>query len=173
LSELIITRGLPGCGKTTWAEQWVRNDLTRRARVERDQLRKMLHFGEWRGRDTEDTIVMVETYMAADLLNRGISVVVSDTNLDEKTFGMWQRQAAGMHNVQFRVKDFRNVPLETCLERNAQRTGKEFIPKDVILRMYNQHIKHLPKPEAIDIQAERAKMTPEERFEYDYPDFEG
>jgi hypothetical protein len=40
VSKLIITRGLPGSGKTTWARQQVRF-----VRVNRDDLREMLHGG--------------------------------------------------------------------------------------------------------------------------------
>ena len=35
-----------------------------------------------------------------------------------------------------------NVPLSTCLARNAKRTGRERVPKDVITDMYN----HMTEP---------------------------
>lgn len=138
--ELIVTRGLPGSGKSTWAKQWVSEDLKYRARVERDQLRNMMHDGEWRGNDTESQVTAVQEVMIRTLLRQGVSVVVSDTNLIPKVFDRLQRIAES-EGVLFGVKDFRNLPLDTVLKQNAQRTGKEFIPKDVILRMYNQHIK--------------------------------
>ena len=40
--ELVVTRGLPASGKTTWAQAWVADDPTRYARVSRDDLRAML-----------------------------------------------------------------------------------------------------------------------------------
>jgi hypothetical protein len=43
--KLVITRGLPGCGKTTRARAWVAEDPSRRVRVNRDDLRTMLSGG--------------------------------------------------------------------------------------------------------------------------------
>ena len=42
---LVITRGLPGSGKSTWARQWVSQDPAHRAEVNRDSLRLMMHGG--------------------------------------------------------------------------------------------------------------------------------
>lgn len=170
--ELVVTRGLPGCGKSTWAKAWVDKDVTHRARVERDQLRNMMHNGVWKGRATEDQIVIAQTAIVGGLLLEEISVVVSDTNLPEHVFDMWKGHAERM-GVKFTVKDFRQVPLETVLKQNAQRTGKEFIPKHVILDMNAKYIKRDKPKKPVDIQAVRAKMTERERFEYNNPDFEG
>lgn len=138
--ELVVTVGLPGCGKSTWAKDWVAKNVVVRAHVERDQLRNMLHFGEWKGRATEDTVVLAQHAMIRALLRDGISVVVSDTNLDPRVFAQLD-QLATDERVVFVEKSFRDVPLAVCLERNAKRTGKEFIPKEAILRMYNTYIK--------------------------------
>ena len=42
-STLIVTRGLPGAGKTTRALRWVAEDPEHRARVGTDQIAAMLH----------------------------------------------------------------------------------------------------------------------------------
>jgi len=170
MTELVVTRGLPGCGKSTWAKAWVAKDVAHRARVERDQLRAMMHDSVWKGQDTENQIRLVQEQAIISLLRSGVSVVVSDTNLIPHVFDSLKNlaQAEGVTLV---VKDFRNVPLETVLKQNAQRTGKEFIPEDVIQKMYDKHIKHLPKPKVH--RPDFSKMTKRERFEYRYPDFEG
>jgi len=41
MATLIVTRGLPGSGKTTAATAWVAEEPLRRARVERDEIRSM------------------------------------------------------------------------------------------------------------------------------------
>jgi len=138
--ELVVTRGLPGCGKSTWAKAWVAENVTHRARVERDQLRNMMHDGVWKGRATEDQVVLGQLAMVSALLTGGVSVVVSDTNLHEGVFNQLEALAKQL-DVEFTVQDFRDLPLDVCLKRNAQRTGKEFIPKHVILDMYNKYIK--------------------------------
>jgi len=35
MTTLAITRGLPACGKTTWAREWVEHDPTDRVRAGR------------------------------------------------------------------------------------------------------------------------------------------
>ena len=47
MTNLIITRGLPGCGKTTYARAWVAEDREHRARVNRDDIRAMLEDGQF------------------------------------------------------------------------------------------------------------------------------
>src|SRR5262249_18315609 len=45
MPTLIITRGLPASGKTTWARERLRTTALRAARVNRDDLRRVLHGG--------------------------------------------------------------------------------------------------------------------------------
>ena len=42
MPKLILTRGIPASGKSTWAKAWVQEDPQRRVRVNRDDLRRML-----------------------------------------------------------------------------------------------------------------------------------
>lgn len=140
--ELIVTRGLPASGKSTWAKAWVAEDPRHRARVEKDQLRAMMHDSVWLGKHTEDQVNLVEYNMVYDLLKEGISVVVSDTNLDVYTFDKWKDMSENtkLTHVEFSVQDLRDVPLQVCLDRNAKRAGKEFIPVEAIMSMYNRNI---------------------------------
>lgn len=137
--ELIVTRGLPASGKSTFAKAWVSENPRKRARVEKDQLRAMMHDSVWLGRHTENQVNLVQHASVRSLLLEGISVVVSDTNLDVNTFNKWRDLAAGV-NAKFIMQDFRDVPLQVCLDRNAKRTGKEFIPVEAIMGMYNRNI---------------------------------
>lgn len=138
--KLIMTVGLPGCGKSTYAREWVAQNVRHRARVERDQLRAMMHDSVWKGDATERQIVAVQKLAVEELLTSGVSVVVSDTNLTKENQDLW-RDIAKRCKVQLVVKDFRNVPLEQVLAQNAQRTGKQFIPVEVITNLYNRYIK--------------------------------
>jgi predicted kinase len=140
MTELVVTVGLPASGKTSWAKEWVAQDVRNRARVERDQLRAMMHDSIWKGHHTEDKIVLAQRSMTKELLRHGVSVVVSDTNLHPDVMESWKDLAKAV-GVPVRVVDFLDVPLETCLKRNAQRAGTERISEDTILSMYNRYIK--------------------------------
>lgn len=143
MTELIVCRGIPGSGKSHWAKAWVAEDVRNRARVERDALRAMMHESVFKGSHTEKQIILVEYNMVCDLLKSGVSVVVSDTNLDVTTFNKWKDLPADNNfvNVKFSMQDFRDVDLNLCLTRNRAREGKARVPEEVILNMYNRYIK--------------------------------
>lgn len=42
MNRLIICRGLPASGKTTWAKEWVMKDPGNRVRINLDDIRSML-----------------------------------------------------------------------------------------------------------------------------------
>lgn len=121
MSALTICRGLPGSGKTTWAKTWVAEDPGQRARVNRDDLRAMLHDGVHIKGATEPRIIAARDAQITALLRAGVDVVCDDTNLPLRTVrdlvAIAQRAGADVS-----VQDFTGVPLDVCIERDAART---------------------------------------------------
>jgi predicted kinase len=150
VTALIITRGLPGSGKTTCARAWVAGDRAHRVRVNRDDLRAMLDDGEFEKGVTEPRILAVRDAAILGALARGLDVICDDTNLPQRTARdlarLAKRAAAG-----FYVYDYTNVPLETCLERNASRTDKTPVPEAAVRGMHARYLAGrtypLPLPE--------------------------
>lgn len=137
--ELLATRGLPGCGKTTFAEGWVAEDRAARARVSRDDTRRMLH-GGWYGTPEFERQVTVVTHGAIlGLLRLGVSVVEDSTNLDD-VYLLVLSEIAAQAGVGFRVADFRHVPFEVCVARDARREGPARLGRAKILAMYERHL---------------------------------
>ncbi len=143
MATLMITRGLPASGKTTFAKNWVGEDPDHRARINRDDLRSMAH-GEWR-QETERQIQAIRDAAVASLLKRDISVVVDDTNLPSRS-ARDLRKLAVFNGAEFEVMDLTNVELETCLKRNAQRDDKKPVPEDWIRTQYQKYIAGRPYP---------------------------
>jgi predicted kinase len=89
MTRLLITRGLPGSGKTTFA----RTLQPLVTRVSRDDLRRMLHgrimLTDW----AEAQVTAVERGIVETLLGRGASVIVDDTNLRRTTVKAWRDAA--------------------------------------------------------------------------------
>lgn len=140
MSKLIITRGLPGSGKSTFARAWVSEDPARRAEVNRDQIRRMLHDGIYlAGRDgTEPAVTAVRDAAIAALLRRGLDVVCSDTNLPQRV-ARDLRHLADSANADFEVQDFTNIPADVCIERDQER-GAEAVGAEVIMGMHSRYL---------------------------------
>jgi predicted kinase len=150
VSTLIITRGLPGSGKTTHARAWVAGDREHRARVNRDDLRQMIDEGEFVDKVTEPRILAARDALILGLLGKGLDVICDDTCLPQRTARDLARLAKRAH-ASFCVYDYTHVPLETCLERDAVRTDKKPVGEDVIRGMHQRYLAGktypLPQPE--------------------------
>lgn len=114
--KLLMLKGLPASGKSTYAEEVCKEQNWKR--VNRDLLRAMLHFDKWSGQNEGITVEM-EIALVTKLLNNGINVVVDDCNLNPKNREMWARVAKEC-NAKFETREF-DTPWEECIERDAKR----------------------------------------------------
>lgn len=141
-TTLVVTRGIPGSGKTHWAREWVAEDPIGRARVNRDDYRMMLHNSD--GLSPNETAITVARDGAiASLLRQNISVVCDDTNLRAK-YVRDLRRIATAAKVEFEVVDLTNVPLALCLQRNAKRD--RVVPHEVVVDFYERYVYNQPYP---------------------------
>ena len=126
--------GIPGSGKSTWVKQqiaktggiWCSRDAVRFSMVREDEPyfeRENEVFNAWISQICEAlTNPLVEDiYVDATHLN---------DKSREKTLSRLPKE-----NVEEIINVVFKVPIEICLERNAQRTGREVVPEDVIRNM--------------------------------------
>jgi predicted kinase len=143
MTRLLITRGLPASGKTTFAHKL----QPRVVRVNRDDLRLMLHgrrlFTQW----AEGQVTHVQRATVEALLRAHADVIVDDTNLRAKTVREWAELAARFHAT-FEVHDFTDVGVEECIRRDAERTGSDHVGAENIRAMHERYLagKRLPLP---------------------------
>jgi len=145
MPRLIITRGLPASGKSTAARSWVGEDPAGRARINKDDLRALMHASVWLGDETEKQIVAVRDASVTALLKRGIDVIADDTYLPNRAVKDLRRLAV-LAGAEFEVRDMTNIPLDECLRRNACREDSERVPEDRIRHMYQRYIEGRPYP---------------------------
>lgn len=148
MSTLIITRGLPGSGKTYWATSWVAEDPHTRARVNRDDLRAMIHDGTFIKGVTEPRILVARDAAISALLRKGVDVVCDDTNLAQRT-ARDLLKLARRAGADFVVEDFTSAPLELCVQRDSKRdlpVGEQVI-RDMHTRYLRGRQLPLPYPE--------------------------
>ncbi|MFY1686392.1 AAA family ATPase [Plantactinospora sp. WMMB782] len=144
MARLLVTRGLPGSGKSTFARAWVAENPTGRYRVNRDDLRAMGHDSTHvkaskTSLGTERIVVAARNAMIVSLLRRGVGVIVDETCLPDKTLHSLRR-LADRANAGFEVVDFRDVPIELCIERDARRTGTARVGEQAIRDMWERHL---------------------------------
>nr|DAV53531.1 MAG TPA: polynucleotide kinase [Caudoviricetes sp.] len=136
--KLLLLRGLPASGKTTFAKELVRNDGNW-VRVNKDDLRNMLNGGKWSS-GRESLVVLLESRLVRHALKSGKNVVIDNTNFNlahERRY----REIAKQYNADFEIKEF-DTPLEECIKRdNARPNG---VGETVIRKMYDTYLKPAP-----------------------------
>lgn len=123
-----MLKGLPASGKSTRAKEIVAQGEW--IRVNRDLLREMLHFDKWSGRK-EHMTVQAEKSIVVAALERGVNVVIDDTNLMQKHEDMW-RVIANAFDAKFSVEFF-DTPVEECVLRDI--TRPKSVGRSVIVNM--------------------------------------
>ena len=141
MAELIMTRGLPASGKSTWACQNVRDARPGTVvRINKDLLRTMLHDGVHRGKSERQVLAARDTLIGA-FLGKGVSVIVDDTNLNP-IHETRLRELANSHGAQFRVQDFTEITFDECVTRDLARVAS--VGEAVIREMYDTWLKPAP-----------------------------
>lgn len=142
MTKLVITRGLPASGKSTWALNWVAEDRANRVRVNRDDIRQMLDNGLYEKGVTEKRVLEARDAMIRHFLGYGYEVVCDDTNLPMRT-ARDLHKLAKCASADFEIMEFTDVPVEVCIDRDydrAFRNGSSVGPA-VIEDMYDRYIK--------------------------------
>lgn len=138
--KFIINRGLPGSGKSTLTKKEVENDYNGTVRINRDDIRKMLHDGVWKGPETESVVMMMRDSMLRSSMKARKPLVVSDdTNLDSGVVKSLAK-IADFFGYGVEVRDF-DTPLSVCIERDSLREGSARVGEEVIRGMHKRFFK--------------------------------
>jgi predicted kinase len=169
-TKLIITRGLPGSGKTTKAKAWVEEDRAHRIRVNRDDIRGMFDDGRFVKGVTEPRVIMARDALIIRGLQKGLDVVCDDTNLPQRTARDLAKLAT-ICKAEFEVWDLTDVNIQICIDRDSARRidmgeGKEPVGEDVIREHWRKFIHGkpfpLPMPEETEEVLDSREYTPDE-----------
>lgn len=135
MSKLIITRGLPASGKSTWAKQWVLEDPEHRVRINQDDIRLML--GKYWVPSREKLVQEIQFDAIIEALSREFDVVIDNTNLNNKVLDQFNRLIKTFEDYEIEYKDFFDTPLSVCIERDKNRDLQ--VTEKVIRSFYNNY----------------------------------
>ncbi|QJT71800.1 polynucleotide kinase [Shewanella phage Thanatos-1] len=135
--KMILTQGCPGSGKSTWAQENCKpyNAVI----ISRDDIRMSL-FGVLRSdykysKSSENLVSEVQYSSIKTAVKAGKSVIIADTNLNEKTVAVL-KSIADEHELEFEIKRF-ELPYTKLKARNRMR-GTNSVPESVLLSMYSK-----------------------------------
>lgn len=128
-----MMKGLPASGKTSKAKELMEASGNT-VRVNRDLLRKMLHFDKWSGRN-EGIIVAIENDIAMSCLRNSINVIVDDCNLNPRNEQQW-KETARLAEAKFEITHI-DTPWVDCVSRDEVR--QESVGGHVIRNMALQY----------------------------------
>jgi len=134
----VITIGIPGCGKSTWAAQ--HPELTE---VNLDLCREKI-CGDAGNQTVTPQAVVLHRHLIKQAAKSRLDLVVSDTNIHP----VHRKQLiSDLRSLGYNIKIiYFDVPPEVCIERNKLRDKQ--VPEHVIHRMHSQ------MPNYADVRAE-------------------
>ena len=141
MANLIIYRGLPGCGKTASALEEIRcHPRGTMCKISRDDHRRHVFATHYRPEsdDFEDLVTVLQFAAIRAALNQGVDVLCDDTNLYPEHTARLMHLALDC-GAKWYIRDLTHVPLEVCTERDALRPLEYRVGAKTIRAMYDRH----------------------------------
>lgn len=130
IPKLIILRGLPASGKTTWVNEQLKDKEG--LIVSRDTIRKMMGpLDEWTT-FKEERVRQMRDFMIIEGLKKKFDVYVDDTNITGEHVRHFEQIVEEAHvDAKLETKEF-NTSVVECIRRDSERgnsVGAEVIEK--------------------------------------------
>ena len=178
MPKIILTKGLPASGKSTWAKEQIAKDPNTK-RVNKDDLRAMLDNSRW-SKSNENFVLKVRDFIISESLKNGNNIIVDDTNLHDKHLTRMKEIAKETKSTVEVNDSFLQVPLEECIARDLKRPNS--VGEKVIRDMYKQAFPEtveqivqdpsLPKAVIFDIDGTLAVMGNRSPYDWDKVDLD-
>lgn len=141
MHKVIICRGLPSSGKSTYAKQWVLEDPEHRIRINQDDIRNML--GKYWVPSRENLVQYIQEEAIIEALDEGYNIIIDNTNMNKKVLNKYIAlfEIYGM-GYEIVYKDFFDTPLSVCIERNNNRETE--VTEKVIRDFYERYKNDYP-----------------------------
>lgn len=142
MRRIIITQGLPGSGKSTWAKEYQR-EFPNFKRINRDDLRTMFDDSRW-SKEREKFIKISRNMLIKLAMMEGFDVILDETHLipqaQEEIRTLIHTIAEDLKiTIDGEIKMF-DTDVEECIKRDKKRKGKAQVGEKVIRTFYNKYV---------------------------------
>ena len=130
--KIILTRGIQGSGKSTWAKAWVEEDPTNRIRFNNDDIRFMQ--GPYMPVDNktacnkyENVVKFIKENFIIYAMGMHYNIVADNMNFSEKEWKFYDKLIeefnANHTDIKYtrEFKDFFDISVDECIRRDAMR----------------------------------------------------
>ena len=138
MNKLILTKGLPASGKTTWANEQVAGSNGKIININKDDLRGMLHAGKG-SKYRESFVIEVQETLTKLAFEAGHDVIWSDTNLNP----IHENRARTLSDCVEILDHFLQVSIEDCISRDKNRINP--VGEKAIRDQYNKWLRKEPE----------------------------
>ena len=146
IKKLILTRGIPGSGKSTWAKSWVSEDPEHRIRFNWDDMRNMMGPYWVPSREPINKHILWAAVNSVAYNDRPYDIVIDNMNLNPKDWKQYEDWILNYNNslnseetnTQY-VLEFKDffTPIEECVKRDSMRINP--IGEKTIREIYNKY----------------------------------
>lgn len=137
MHKVILTRGIQGSGKSTWAKKWVLEKPTSRVRINMDDIRCML--GKYWVPSRENLVKEIYRSSVKAAIKMGYDIVIDNMNLSKSSSDYIKTILPDSYTLEY--KDFLDTPLSECIRRDKARenpVGEEVI-RSTFMKYRNQY----------------------------------
>lgn len=161
MQKIILTVGIPACGKSTWAKAEIAKDPENWCRINNDDLRAMFN-GTVFSQDYEKLVTETRNFLIREALKRGKNIILDNVNLNRVHFTNTVKIAKSV-NGNFEITEMPfYISLEEALARNSKREGSAKVPEEVIHKFWKESGKE-------QFKFYKSKMEIIKTFTYEVP----
>ena len=140
MRTLLLMRGAPGAGKSTWIKEHNLDEYTLcpdniRVLCSSTELQANGDFQISQNRENENVVWEILFKLLEHRMSRGEFTVIDATCSKTKDIQQY-KELADTYRYRMYIVDFTDIPLETCLKQNLMRPAWKHVPEAAIKNIY-------------------------------------